>query len=52
MFDAYVARRIAESPVMLGAGEARNDAEGLGRRAREGWLTSAFLREPALNEPH
>jgi len=33
-FDAYVARRIAESPVMLGAGEAKIDAEGLIGRAR------------------
>ena len=33
-FDAYVARRIAESPVMLGAGEAKIDTEALIRRAR------------------
>lgn len=33
-FEAYVGRRIAESPVMLGAGEARIDAEALIERAR------------------
>ncbi|MFW6300081.1 MAG: acyl-CoA dehydrogenase family protein, partial [Oceanicaulis sp.] len=33
-FDAYVARRIAESPVMLGAGEAKIDTEALIGRAR------------------
>ncbi|MEQ8435610.1 MAG: acyl-CoA dehydrogenase family protein [Oceanicaulis sp.] len=33
-FDAYVARRIAESPIMLGAGEAKIDTEALIGRAR------------------
>lgn len=35
-FEAYVARRIAESPVMLGAGEAKIDTDTLIERARVG----------------